>query len=69
MIEPSLEEAMLEVAEEYSEKFLDKVTILPRQAVLDVCPICSRPIKMLQGHAVCDSGICRGRIIEGCCQD
>ncbi len=55
-------EAVLEVAHQ-----LARVTQLPRQAVLDVCPVCCRPIKIVHGHAICDSGLCRGRILEGCC--
>lgn len=42
-------------------------TSLPRQAVLDVCPVCSKPILIRHGHAICDSEICRERMIEGCC--
>ena len=65
----SLQEALDDIAEKFSDKFLDNVTQLPRQAVLDVCPVCSRPIEMIQGHAVCRSAICKMRIVEGCCQD
>jgi hypothetical protein len=65
----ALEDAMVEAAESYSDKFLEHLTQLPREAVLDVCPVCSRPISMEHGHAVCRSGLCRYRIIEGCCQD
>jgi len=42
-------------------------TTLPREAVLDVCPVCSKAIIIRHGHAVCESGMCRGRILEGCC--
>ena len=42
-------------------------TRLPREAVMDVCPVCSRPIIIQHGHAMCVSGMCRGRILEGCC--
>ncbi len=42
-------------------------TILPREALQDVCPVCSRPIIVRDGHAMCVSGLCRGRIIEDCC--
>jgi hypothetical protein len=42
-------------------------TSLPRQAVLDVCPVCSRPVIVRNGHAICVSAMCRERVIEGCC--
>lgn len=63
------EEAIVEIAEQWSNNFLDKITQPARQAVLDVCPVCSRAIVMIHGHAVCRSAICKERIIEGCCQD
>jgi hypothetical protein len=34
-----------------------------------VCPVCSRPLRMRNGHAECVSGLCRGRLVEGCCGD
>lgn len=43
------------------------VTQPARSAVLDCCPVCSRPIVIRHGHAICNSGMCRERMIEGCC--
>ena len=42
-------------------------TQLPRQAVLDVCPVCCKPVIIRHGHAVCTSALCRQRVLEGCC--
>ena len=46
---------------------VNKVTQLPRSAVMDLCPVCNVPIKVIHGEAVCTSAVCRRRIIEGCC--
>jgi hypothetical protein len=32
-----------------------------------VCPVCSRPLVMEHGEAVCRSGMCHFRVVEDCC--
>lgn len=34
-----------------------------------VCPVCSRPLIIRNGEAICESGMCRHRVVEGCCGD
>jgi hypothetical protein len=61
MLPTNLSEDVLNIAHKIA------MTQPPRQSVLDVCPVCSRPIVIRHGHAMCVSGMCRGRILEGCC--
>ncbi len=64
--EISLEERIKEV-EKMHRQVTQLMTEMPRMALLDVCPVCSRPILVRHGHSVCTSGMCRNRPIEDCC--
>ncbi len=44
-------------------------TVLPREAALEVCPICGSKVIARNGHTLCNSPTCKDRIIEGCCGD
>lgn len=62
---PPVDEALGIILE--AAKDCSVATRMPREAVLDCCPVCSRPVIIRHGHAICNSGMCRERVIEGCC--
>ncbi len=42
-------------------------TVLPREAALEVCPICGFKVIARNGHTVCTSLLCKNRPIDDCC--
>ena len=43
-----------------------RVTVLPRESVQDVCPICLRPVIVRNCEVIFVSAMCRWRLIDSC---
>ena len=61
----STEQQGIQPSEEVMEKILQQARELSRD--VPRCPLCGEQLAQRNAELVCESVVCRGRIVEGCC--